>query len=390
MNTISESPIDNNEKLRKFLKKEYRQDSVINVIDEANDNRIVYDKMQGRPSVTMIIENTKIECLLDTGARINVMDESIIRKLGLTIEPTEERLRCANNSKLDTLGKTSIKTTIGNIAKMITFIVVKEVIPQVIGGIELQKQFGIRLKWEKERNEAEGEEYMCKIEARYGQQTTDEDRLKRAEECIEITDKVIKEIIRRNKGVFMADKWDIGCTKLIKHEIVTKGAAIKMKPRRQPVNLEEKIENAIKNLWENQIIRKCNSPWNTPLVCVWKKEKQDIRLCLDFRQLNLVTERQAFPMPNVDEMLDALYDTKYFSSIDLGNAYYQVELEETSQEKTAFSTKTGQFCFNRMPFGIAAAPGTFQELMTKVLEGMQNKGTTVYLDDILIYSKTIE
>ena len=93
-------------------------------------------------------------------------------------------------------------------------------------------------------------------------------------------------------------------------------------------------------------------------------------------------------MPNIAEMLDKLGGAKYFTSIDLGNAYYQVELDEESKEKTAFSTKMGQFCFNRMPFGIAAAPGTFQELMLKVLKNME--GTAVYLDDILIFTKSSE
>ena len=83
-------------------------------------------------------------------------------------------------------------------------------------------------------------------------------------------------------------------------------------------------------------------------------------MCLDFRKLNLITERQAFPMPNVEDLLDKLNGAGYFSAIDLGNAYYQVELDQESQEKTAFSTKDGQYCFTRMPFGIAAAPGTFQ------------------------------
>ena len=165
----------------------------------------------------------------------------------------------------------------------------------------------------------------------------------------------------------MADNWDIGCTTLVKHHIKTNGSPIYTKPWRQPIHLEGKIEETIKNLYDNGIIRKCNSPWNTPMICVWKKDKQEVRVCLDFRKLNLITERQAFPMPNVEDILDRLNGASYFSAIDLGNAYYQVKLDHESQEKAAFSTKGGQYCFTRMPFGIAAAPGTFQALMTKVL-----------------------
>ena len=95
-------------------------------------------------------------------------------------------------------------------------------------------------------------------------------------------------------------------------------------------------------------------------------------------------------MPNVEEMLDMLFGSMFFSSVDLGNAYYQVELEEESQIKTAFSTRTGQFCFTRMPFGIAAAPATFQNLMNNILEDMNGKEAIIYLDDILIFSKYLK
>ena len=109
---------------------------------------------------------------------------------------------------------------------------------------------------------------------------------------------------------------------------------------------------------------------------------------MDFRALNLVTERPIFPIPSIEEMLDVLNGSKYFTTLDLGNAYYQVELDETSKMKTAFSTKNEQYYFNRMPFGIAAAPATFQKLMNKVLGSLNWNEAVVYLDDILIFSKT--
>ena len=93
-------------------------------------------------------------------------------------------------------------------------------------------------------------------------------------------------------------------------------------------------------------------------------------------------------MPNTKFLLDCLANAKIFSSIDLGQAYYQVELAPEIQEMTAFSTREGQFCFNRLPFGLATAPATFQRLMHTVLEGMLFKGVIVYLDDILVYGKS--
>ena len=363
------------------------EDSRITAIKE--NKSIRYDRLQGRPSIWIEIQQQGMECLLDTGATTNVMSwKQFNRFKGIELKESGDTLRCANNSTLETRGKADLEVKINQEIHWITFTIVSQMSPEIIGGIGLQKQFGIRLEWINEEIKEGNSEQICDIEARFGQTITDEQRIQVAKDKIEVTDENIRKIIERNPGVFMANDWDIGRTNLVKHTIETTGTPINIRPRRQPMNLEDKLDTAIKNLWENDIIRKCNSPWNTPLVCVWRKEKQDIRLCLDFRQLNLITKRQAFPMPNIPELLDKLEGARYFSSIDLGNAYYQVELEEDSKEKTAFSTKTGQYCFNRMPFGIAAAPGTFQELMNKVLEGIEN--AIVYLDDILIFTKTRE
>ena len=100
-----------------------------------------------------------------------------------------------------------------------------------------------------------------------------------------------------------------------------------------------------------------------------------------------MTERLIFPIPNVDEILDSLSGSRYFSTLDLGNAYYQIELEESSKKKTAFSTRDRQYCFKRMPFGIAAAPATFQKMMSRMLGSLNWKIAIVYLDDIIIFAK---
>jgi len=383
------------EKVYRFLKRdsfnegEVREVEMIGTIEEKRNVEISYNKMQGRPSILVSIRGVRFDCLLDTGARINVMSMEGFRKLGeITLQESEEKLQCANDSSLETCGKIRVEVEVAGVCKEVTFIIVEKLVPDLIGGIEFQDIFGYELRKKcLLTNQEQREKFVCNIEAKFGRQIQAGERLRHAMEILEIgNDQRLTTIIRDNEDVFMADKWDIGCTHLMKHRIITKGGPINIKPYRQPMNLEERIEEAIKNLYDNGIIRKCNSQWNTPLICVWKKEKADIRLCLDFRQLNAVTERQAFPMPNVDEMLDALEGSKYFSSIDLGNAYYQVELSEDSQEKTAFSTKQGQYCFNRMPFGIAAAPGTFQEMMNKVIGKI--KGAMVYLDDILIFTET--
>ena len=374
----------------KDCEQEYDEEEQLQImtVDEWKHEIIRYDRMQGRPSAEIVIQGQKIECLLDTGATANVMSWERFEKLkNVELINTVAKLRCANDGYLEVKGEAVIEVEIDGRIEMITFTIVEQMTPEVIGGIKLLKQFGVHLQWPVIQEKDIRQDHICNIEAQFGKPITSAERFQKTKETLKINDPLLVDIIKKNENVFMANKWDIGCTQLVKHRIETRGKPINIKPRRLPVNLEGKIDEAIQNLYENNIIKKCNSPWNTPLICVWKKEKDEIRLCLDFRQLNLVTERQAYPMPNITELLDKLKGARYFSSIDLGNAYYQVELDEDSKEKTAFSTTMGQYCFNRMPFGIAAAPGTFQELMGKVLGRMKN--AVVYLDDILVFTETI-
>ena len=371
----------------KIIEESKSDDTKIMTLEENEEVKIRYDIMQGRPSVKVRIQGRYMHCLLDTGAKINVMSINIFRSLtDIELIKSEDVLKCANNSKMIIAGKANLEVEIGNNKKTVKFTVVEEMSPDLVGGIDMQRQFGYCLM--KEIKDDDDEQWICNIDARFGRIIDDAEREQRSLKILMTKrDEKLEKVIKQHRGVFMADNWDVGCTMLAEHKILTKGEPINTKPWRQPMNLEEKIDTAIENLAKANIIRRCNSPWNTPLICVWKKDRKDVRLCLDFRKLNAVTERQAFPMPNVEEMLDNLYGAKYFSTIDLGNAYYQVPLEKDSQIKTAFSTKNGQYCFTRMPFGIAAAPGTFQELMTKVLDGLA--GTMVYMDDIMVFSEEL-
>ena len=106
--------------------------------------------------------------------------------------------------------------------------------------------------------------------------------------------------------------------------------------------------------------------------------------------MNAVTRKDSYPLPRIDDTLDALFGMKYFSTLDLASGYWQVELTEKDKEKTAFITREGLFEFNVMPFGLTSAPATFQRLMDLVLAGLKWHNCLVYLDDIIIFSVTFE
>ena len=112
--------------------------------------------------------------------------------------------------------------------------------------------------------------------------------------------------------------------------------------------------------------------------------------CPDFRKLNQNTQKGAQPLPRIDETLDALDGACYFSTSDLASGYRQVELNPKDKEKTAFVSPFGFYQFQVMPFGLCNAPATFQWLMERVLAGLQWSSCLVYLDDIIVYSRSVE
>ena len=140
---------------------------------------------------------------------------------------------------------------------------------------------------------------------------------------------------------------------------------------------------------EAGVIEPSNSPWSSPVVMVRKKDKS-LRFCVDYRELNKVTWKDTFPLPWVDDLLDQLGQSKYFTTLDLASGYWQIRVAPNSRDKTAFVTPHGLFQFRVMPFGLTNAPAVFQRLMQSVLMGLNpvdgRHFVSVYIDDILVYS----
>ena len=176
-----------------------------------------------------------------------------------------------------------------------------------------------------------------------------------------------------------------GRTTLVKHSIPTTGPPIRQPLRRVPEALKSTINHEVDQMLDQNIIRPSTSPWASPVVMV-RKSDGSWRFCVDYRRLNLITHRDAYPLPRIDATLDSLAGCKYFTTLDLASGYWQVALEEADKEKTAFSTHQGHFEFNVMPFGLTNAPATFQRLMECALAGLTNEQCLIYLDDIIIFS----
>lgn len=135
------------------------------------------------------------------------------------------------------------------------------------------------------------------------------------------------------------------------------------------------------------VIIPSQSPWASPVVLVQKKDGT-LRFCIDYWQLNSATKLDIFPFPHINDSLDMLSKSRYFTTLDLATGFWQVPMDASSQEKTAFVTYEGHYEFTVMPFGLTNAPATFQRLMEGVLRGLTRKSCLVYIDDILVTGET--
>ena len=147
------------------------------------------------------------------------------------------------------------------------------------------------------------------------------------------------------------------------------------------------MKKQIDELLEHGFIRPCISPWGSPVLFA-KKKDGGLRMCIDYRALNKQTIKNQVPLPRIDKVWDQIGGAKYFSCIDLRSGYHQIRLRPEDIPKTAFRTRYGQYEYLVTPFGLTGAPGCFQTLMNSIFRPHLDKFILVYLDDILVYSKT--
>jgi len=174
--------------------------------------------------------------------------------------------------------------------------------------------------------------------------------------------------------------------------------AIPLYPDAVPVNSKSyhysphhktEIEQQVQELLQAGFITHRKSPFASPVLLV-KKKDGTWRLYVDYRKLNALTIKNRFPMPIIEEILDELAGTKFFTKLDMKSGYHQVRMDPSDEYKTAFKTHQGHYQYKVMPFGLTNAPATFQCLMNHIVQPYLRKCVLVFLDDILIYSPTLE
>ena len=196
-------------------------------------------------------------------------------------------------------------------------------------------------------------------------------------------------LVKEFSDIFSKSEWDLGKCDVTTHriEIEPGSKPVKNPTRRMPLHYKEDWQKKIDVFLEKELITPCHSPYSAPAMLVPKKNGK-LRLVIDYRQLNKQTIKSTWPIPSIEEIFDTLEDSAYFTSIDMSAEFYQVPMEESSQDYTAFSRPFGSFKWLRMPMGLTGSPPTFQCLVEKVLVGLTWRICVPYLDDIIIFSST--
>ena len=200
----------------------------------------------------------------------------------------------------------------------------------------------------------------------------------------------LRQLLGKYSHVFSKDENDLGWTDLVTHTIDTgDGRPIRQQLRTHPPAHQEEIDKQVSDFMERGVVEPASSPWSSNVVLA-RKNDGTWRCCIDFRQLNAVTKKDAYPLPKTYQCFDALAGSCLFSLMDLRSGYHQCALAPEDADKTAFVTRRGMFRFKVFPFGLTNAVATFQRLMDLVLSGLNFEVCLVYVDDVIVFSTTPE
>uniref|UniRef100_A0A8C5LZN7 ribonuclease H n=1 Tax=Leptobrachium leishanense TaxID=445787 RepID=A0A8C5LZN7_9ANUR len=192
------------------------------------------------------------------------------------------------------------------------------------------------------------------------------------------------------KELFSKDEFDVGLAKSTEHRIrLQEDKPFRERSRRVPLGDLDDLREQLNELQRTKVIQESRSPYASPIVLV-RKKNGSVRLCIDYRTLNRRTIPDQYATPRIEDALQCLSGAKWFSVLDLRSGYHQIPMHPEDKEKTAFICPLGFFEFNRMPQGLTGAPATFQRLMEKTVGDMNLIEVLVYLDDIIVFGKTLE
>lgn len=331
-----------------------------------------------RPHATVSILGHHLCGLLDSGASISCLGCNGLHRidlLGLKLKKLTKSVHTADGTAQPVLGYVDVNVEYKNKSKKIRLYVVPSLTQELYLGMDFWEKFGLAPVMINELTSATDPAHLEKP-------ITNSHELS-FEQKVEL-DNVTRDFLA-------SDQVGLGKTTVLKHTIDV-GDSKPIKQRHYFVSpaIQEVLNSEVDSMLARGIIEESTSAWSSPVLVV-KKPDGKRRFCLDCRAVNSVTKKDAYPMPIIDGILASLHETVFISSIDLKDAFWQIELDGNSRDKTAF-TIPGRplYQFVRMPFGLCNAPQTMCRLMDKVIPTELREFVFVYIDDLLVVSKCFD
>nr|XP_034194962.1 uncharacterized protein LOC117611144 [Osmia lignaria] len=337
--------------------------------------------------ITVRVGQCYVEALLDTGAAASyISDETaeICKQAGWEIEDHQLSSSLANGQEMKIYASYRGQGLFNGMRRKHRFYVMPNLAYPMLIGMDLLRRLGLQVWLGEQRvdrkdaqNQPTSLPVPCTIKAPIGlAELTPDDQ------------EQLDQFLRREKRAFEGIQ---GPTPLIEHEIrLEETTPIKQRYRPRNPAMQKLIDEEVEKMLTDGVIQPSSSPWSSPIVMVKKKDGK-YRFCVDFRKLNQVTRKDAYPLPHVNATLDKLRGARYLSTIDLKNGYWQVPLSPESRPLTAFTAPgRGLMEFVVMPFGLHSAPSTFQRLLDRVIPPEMAPHAFAYLDDIVIVTSTFE
>lgn len=357
-----------------------------------------------------VLQGANILVLIDSGATHNFISPKVVEALGLQLVPSKPLgVKLGDGHRVLTMGKcAAISLVLGEMETTIdAYILELGGVDLILGVVWLETLGKVTMDW-KEMSMVFNyngnlvkligqplEEKMATFQsavttssvfANKGSPTLMEVKGKAEVGLSEVQNRALQALLTKFSSVF-CEVMGLPPARNNSHSIVLLPGAgpVSVRPYRYPHHHKDEIEKHIQILLQQGVIRNSTSAFSSPVILV-KKKDHSWRMCVDYRALNKVTIQDKYPIPVVDELLDELHGSAYFSKLDLKSGYHQIRMKEEDIHKTAFRTHEGHYEFMVMPFGLTNAPATFQSVMNEIFKPYLRRFVLVFFDDILVYS----
>lgn len=355
-------------------------------LSESLDPKVMIDyilshsEKDQRPYLEVKILGRSVKGLLDSGCSntcVGLNGMRILQELGFAFEENSSQFcTVANNDTCSIVGKCSVPVQVLDKVFLIDILIIPEISHTLVLGIDFWIATGIVPNLKQGNWTFDESEPTVSVNSVIEHKMLTEDQKNRLEQ---LTNKYFQ---------IMGDK--LGRTNLVEHKIIIDSQPIKN--RYYPVSpaIQAQIDIELQDMLKNDIIEVSESAWSSPILLV-PKPNNKWRFCVDYRSLNKVTKKDAYPLPYISSILDKLRNAQYITTLDIKSAYWQVPLSTDSKEYTAFTVPgRGLYQFKVMPFGLSNSPATWQRLIDKIITGDLEPYAYSYLDDIVLISPTFD